>query len=413
MALSDIEVRRQIDRILQSGSLKGSGVHRQLLRYLAEKSLVGEGDGLKEYTVALDALGKPSTYDPRHDSVVRIQVGRLRNKLAEYYQNEGTADPILVSLPKGSFKVHFEQARPDARSQVSARWRRELIALRLGVILAIAWAGFATASLGRLHRELAPVAEAWNPELQEFWAPFLESKRPLILCVGTPLFVRVPNDGFFRSPAANTWEDLQETRLYRAFKKELPGWDSMPWYAFTGVGEASAAFLVGKLLGTRRREILVTRSNLLSWQEISDTDLVFLGPPKFNLQLQGMPVKQEITVETNGIRIVNPGAGEPGFLTDTFEPGPQFNGTTHALISRTPGLSGQGQLLMLAGNGSPDTMAAAQWLTQPWRAKELAGRIRLQSGKLPPYYQIVLKVHFRNGVPVESGYLLHRVLQVR
>ncbi len=98
----------QVRRILQSKALRTSEVHRNLLNYLAEKSLSGEADNLKEYTVGLDVFAKPESYDPRQESVVRMHMARLRQKLAEYYRTEGTADPIIVDLPKGAFKVTFE-----------------------------------------------------------------------------------------------------------------------------------------------------------------------------------------------------------------------------------------------------------------------------------------------------------------
>ena len=412
MNLSDTDVRRQIERLLSSKSLKGSEVHRRLLVFLSEKSLAGEGDSLKEYSVALDALGKQPTYDPRHDSTVRIHIGRLRNKLTEYYSSEGASDPIFVSLPKGGFKVNFEPASAGRTQKSGWRARRlALIAMAAVAIVSILWAVLATARLTRLQREMAPVAEAWNPDLEEFWSPILDSKRPLLLCVGTPLFASFPNNGFIRVPGANTWEDLRKTRMYSALIKPPTIAGGVPWYAYTGVGEASAAVLVGKLLGTRRRDILVTRSNLLSWQEISDTNLVFLGPPKFNLQLAEIPARKEIAIEPDGIRIANPGPGEPAFLPDHFSPGPNHDGITHALIGRTPGLSGHGEMVTLAGNGTPDTLAAAQWVTFPGFAAELARHVRLPSGKLPEYFQLVLKVQFRNGVPVDSSYVLHRVLK--
>jgi DNA-binding IclR family transcriptional regulator len=74
----------QVRRILQSKTFRTSEVHRNLLNYLAEKSLLGEGDSLKEYTVGLDVFSKPESYDPRQDSVVRMHMARLRQKLGEY-----------------------------------------------------------------------------------------------------------------------------------------------------------------------------------------------------------------------------------------------------------------------------------------------------------------------------------------
>src|ERR1700727_778030 len=99
----------QVQRIIQSKAFRTSEVHRNLLNYLAEKSLSGTADSLKEYTVGLDVFAKPASYDPRQESVVRMHVARLRQKLAEYYRTEGAEDPLVVDIPKGGFKVTFEQ----------------------------------------------------------------------------------------------------------------------------------------------------------------------------------------------------------------------------------------------------------------------------------------------------------------
>jgi hypothetical protein len=73
----------QIQRIIQSKAFRTSELHRNLLQYLSEKSLSGAADGLKEYTVGLDVFAKPASYNPRQESVVRMHVARLRQKLAE------------------------------------------------------------------------------------------------------------------------------------------------------------------------------------------------------------------------------------------------------------------------------------------------------------------------------------------
>ncbi len=81
-------LREQVDRIVHSDEFRGSEVLCRLLIYLAEKAASGEADKLKEYVVAIEGLGRPASYDPQQNSAVRIQVGRLRQKLAEYYRNE-------------------------------------------------------------------------------------------------------------------------------------------------------------------------------------------------------------------------------------------------------------------------------------------------------------------------------------
>ena len=84
MRLEAESVRAQVERLLRSKIFEASEAHRRLLQYLAEKTIEGSADRLKEYTVGLEALGKPESYDPRQDSIVRHQVGRLRQKLLAY-----------------------------------------------------------------------------------------------------------------------------------------------------------------------------------------------------------------------------------------------------------------------------------------------------------------------------------------
>jgi hypothetical protein len=400
--------RAQVERLLASKTFEGSEVHRRLLHYLCEKSLSGEADRLKEYTIGIEAFGKPQSYDPKQDSIVRLQVGRLRQKLAVYYQSEASGDPILVTVPKGAFKLNFEAPAPEL-APVRKAWSPKWLAAALSV--AVLWAAVATFLAVRARQQVAPVAEKWSPELEALWQPFLQSKRSMLVCLGTPLFVRFPGYGFFRDPKANDWQEIEKSDRITATRKALGVSELLPSYNFTGAGEASAAFLLGRLLATRKPDLLVTRSSILSWQQIADSDVVFLGPPKFNLQLQAAAMTQDIVVDPEGVRNLKPAPGEPAFLEDKIVSGRTSEGETHALITRTSGPSGAGELLMIAGNASADTLAAAEWLTQPWHAKELAGKLRTTSGQMPRYFQVVLKVAFKQGIPVQSSYVFHHVLK--
>jgi len=406
-------VRAEVDRLLHSKTFEGSEVHRRLLQYLADKALSGEADRLKEYTIGLEAFSKPPEYDPRRDSIVRLQVGRLRQKLSAYYENEANGTPgIMIRLPKGAFKLEFGPRHPHepaerrwALSQKLPLWTRAAAA-----VLCVVWAFAAT--FGYIHERRAGAISAsrWSPELEMLWEPFLHSNRSLVVCLGTPLFVRVPNLGFFRDPRTNDWSDVESSTRLQSLRHALGDPEIRATYSFTGAGEASAAFLFGELLSSRKRDMLFTRSNLLSWQEVSAHDLIFIGPPKFNPQLQSTVLAGDIVIEPDGIRNLKPRAGEPAFLQDHILPGKISEGETHALISRLAGLDGQGVVLCIEGNANPDTLAAAQWLTRADRARELIARLGSSSGKIPRQFQVVLRVVFKQGIPVESTYVFHHAL---
>ncbi len=412
MSLDAEVVRAQIDRLIQSKAFETSEVHRRLLQYLAEKSLTGDAERLKEYTIGLEAFSKPPTYDPKHDSIVRLQVGRLRQKLATYYQTEAAGDSVLVSLPKGAFKLNFEIFHPAdlAPATPPPDPGRKILGLTIALAVVAIWAIAATVSLSRSTRAVATV-DPWTPDLEALWAPLLQSHRTTVVCLGTPLFVRFPNLGFFRDPKVNDWAEIEKSQRLTEARKALGDKEIVPSYNFTGAGEASAAFLLARLLSTRKKDLLLTRSSIVSWQQIMDEDVIFVGPPKFNLQLQAAAMQQDIVIEPEGIRNLKPGPGEPAYLPDNMAPGKPSEGETHALISRTPGLSGVGELLMIAGNASPDTFAAAEWITQPLRARELIQHLRSPSGEIPRYFQVVIKVGFKQGIPVESSYVFHHVVE--
>ncbi|MGA9250503.1 MAG: helix-turn-helix domain-containing protein, partial [Candidatus Acidiferrales bacterium] len=98
---------RQIDKLAASHALHGSESLCKLLRYLAIHALDHPGTPLKEYQLATEVFGRPQDFDPQVDSTIRVQAGRLRAKLAEYYSSEGSEDPTVVELPKGTYLLAF------------------------------------------------------------------------------------------------------------------------------------------------------------------------------------------------------------------------------------------------------------------------------------------------------------------
>src|ERR1700693_2269422 len=95
----------QIDKIAQSHTLRKAESLCKLLRYLADHALAQPGVPLKEYQIATEVFGRPADFDPQVDSAIRVQAGRLRLKLLEYYSHEGMADGIVVEMPNGSYSV--------------------------------------------------------------------------------------------------------------------------------------------------------------------------------------------------------------------------------------------------------------------------------------------------------------------
>ena len=102
----------ELERISQSNSFRKAERCLRLLRYIVQTSLDGRSHELKEYTLGVNVFERPQTYDPRADPVVRLEARRLRLKLAEYYQHEGSDDPLVIDLPKGAYVPEFRFRSP-------------------------------------------------------------------------------------------------------------------------------------------------------------------------------------------------------------------------------------------------------------------------------------------------------------
>jgi len=110
------EVRAQLGRILASETFRGAGRVSRLLEYIVSKTLDGGGDQLKEYVLGTEVFDRQDSYDPRLDSIVRVEARRLRAKLEEYYQGAGANDAVVISVPRGSYIPVFESAAPESSS---------------------------------------------------------------------------------------------------------------------------------------------------------------------------------------------------------------------------------------------------------------------------------------------------------
>src|SRR5581483_9447987 len=110
-------VREELQRILSHALFSGADRRGQLLRYLVEESLAGRGASLKEVVVAMEAFGRNGDYDPKIDSVVRVEMGRLRSRLIEYYAQDGKNDSVRIDLPKGGYQAMFLASEPEPKKR--------------------------------------------------------------------------------------------------------------------------------------------------------------------------------------------------------------------------------------------------------------------------------------------------------
>src|SRR5690348_2860379 len=99
--------RHEVERVLSSGIFHRAPNLALLLTYVCSKYFEGTADQIKEYNIAIDALGRPADFDQKRDSIVRVEAHRLRKRLREYYETEGAGHEVHIEIPPGQYAPQF------------------------------------------------------------------------------------------------------------------------------------------------------------------------------------------------------------------------------------------------------------------------------------------------------------------
>jgi hypothetical protein len=397
----------EIDKLVNSHVLQGSESLCKLLRYLAKHVLDHPGLPIKEYQIATEVFGRSTDFDPQLDSMVRVQAGRLRVKLTEYYSSDGVDDPVIVELPKGTYVLAFhhraagsskphqhQSAMVETGSSASPRRNWIIATTLLAILLAVSVAAILSMVS---NRNPAQAGIARDPDgvpaaFRVFWNGFVSGDEEPWVIFSNAKFVGRPEVGL-------RYYDSQKDK-----DKNNPIFDH-----YTGVGEVLAVHELDHLFQTFHRQIRVKRGSLFSLDDAKNNNLIFVGSPLENLTLLEIPGTQEFVFHrvTTGRRV-----GDPEIINVHPQPGEQkeFLGTPasedltedYAVIGLVRGLDPRQAVLILAGDTTMGTQAAVEYVCRKSSVEELLLRLSVsQSGQLKPF-EAVLRVKVTRGVPVST-----------
>jgi hypothetical protein len=410
-ALGREQCFQQVERLTNSHSLHSSESLCKLLRYLAEHSLDHPGVALKEYQIATEVLGRPAGFDPQSDSTVRVQAGRLRVKLGEYYAHEGVDDLIVVDLPKGSYALsfHLRAHRPEGippsalvleggrKEQIPAlpvrTWAIAVVVLSLLLAVALITNAILLSQRTRTQTVTAPqVSSAY----QIFWNHFVTSPQQPWVIFSNGSFVGRPETGMRYFNAATD---------ARSFILDH----------YTGVGEVLAIHQLDRVFALFNRPLRVKRGALFSLDDAKNNDLIFIGSPSENLTLLDLPGTREFVFQRldsgprkGDLAIVNVHAQPNEPKTFLATPANQPTVEDYAVVSLLPGLDPSRSILILEGNSTFGTQAAVEYVCREDSLKELLDRLKVaRPGDLKPF-EALLHVKIAHGVPVVTDLLALR-----
>jgi hypothetical protein len=159
------EVRAHLARILESSGFVKADRLCRFLRFTVEAKLNGEGDQIKEYVLGREVFDRNGDYDPRVDSIVRVEARRLRTRLEQYYSGTGQTDTVRIEFPKGSYipVIHPAEVTATEIGGPQVVQRKRLGLWISGTLLLLALLGAAVFAEYRLRQPLTSEIVAVAP----------------------------------------------------------------------------------------------------------------------------------------------------------------------------------------------------------------------------------------------------------
>lgn len=346
------EIIAELDRVLHGRALHGSENLRAFLRFVVDKSIEDQEGQLKEYVIATEVFGRGQEFDPRVDSVVRVQAGRLRTKLHEYYEAEGKDDPIIIEMPKGQYTPVFlyawekreretnveasaalavdaalhqpdaaqamtgaairdangstldtaisparrdvtETPRVDDRLFVSTRrWQMATFIFAILTILFGALAFFYRARAIEPPNPVKGESEALDRrEIDPLWGDLLRSTEPVLVVYSNTLFRGTAEGGMRLLKSLDApGSSLGSPSIPQS---ETERSKEPVTELYTGIGEVMGSYFLGDFFARMRHASRVKRSLLLTWEDLKTENIVVLGSPAENFFLRDLPQKQD------------------------------------------------------------------------------------------------------------------------
>jgi hypothetical protein len=424
--LSAERSQEQLQRILHSSTLRNSATLQQLLQFLVTRSMEGNPDTLKEYTIGVEAFGRKSDFDPKTDTIVRVQTHRLRQKLKEYYEQEGIHDPILVEIPKGHYCPIF-RPRVDSQTQRNLdhysldsvtdagthtgppppreeepksanpaetsdhSWLRKplfgpfamtaalLVAFVAGYFagnyraqLTVADGSFAADRSSSIHTDSDPV--------KTFWAAFLNNDPAPIIAYPNAVFLLDDSNDLlrFRQGASDNRGARVDKHLAREFASNptLVANAGQLYYedGYTGTGELEGVATLTTLFAQMGLKPIIKTSRNITPEDLQQHSVILLGSPFQNIAVAQLFASGDFSFQNpdshreqwrGQITNAHPENNESSTYHTERDPDTQILKRDYSLVSIQPGVVAGRNIAILGGLDTKGTEGVTRFITSP------------------------------------------------
>lgn len=407
-----------IERITASPPFQKSGRMRELLRFLAARSIRGQIQNISEQRIGSAVFGKPQDYSVVEDSTVRVHVRQLRLKLHEYFDGEGRGETSVVEIPKGAYTPLFrsrEEAIPTLPVQVVERdapqfWLRVLpwvLAALFLVTNLIVWFHVRAVETPPAPWPLDTLFQQGNRPVQVVVADISYGMTRLVDEQQVTLEQYLSPDYRRGQMSSNAHPTPREARVTKYLSNSL----------LTSYADLVAVSTLIRISGNARDLLAIRSARDLRPRDLEQGGFVFIGSPSSNPWVSYFQDKLNFK-EREGVvgespkcfQNMHPKAGEQ----DTYC-GLNFTGNSgedYATISMLLGPNGRDSVLILQGLQQEGTEAAGLFLADASSRKSLQRALGITGVPSQPiYFEALIRTHAVAGAPNATSIIATRLLR--
>lgn len=433
--ISPEEKQRAVDAVLRSHTFARCDQLKRFLQYICAQDIAGKADQIHEYSIAVEALGRPADYSPVGDSSVRTRAHALRQKLQEYYDVEDPAAELRIDVPKGAYNPHFFFLAASAPPPAILLPPPAPVLVPMPRPAATWWKPFLTGSLSAalltallailVRRSAIPGSNAVDPVVARAWGAMLTPGQQVEVYIATPpaMLLHSYKDGELPPAPAPLLPAGKEISSWYDGLEMMDGGGKLYMHMTQDVflfGDALAGSSAVQLL-SRAGALpqVIPESNLRAFA-LRGRNVVLIGSPNYSplagrflmntpFSVHYDPVSREEVVSDGAPghgarRIFRPAHNELGMLTKAY-------GLITVLPSQSSG-EGGAQTLVFSGITSAGPQAALEFFRSPEGLRLLEAKFQKEGyRRFPPAYQVVVRCSLDHNLALNWDYETHQVMK--
>jgi hypothetical protein len=436
-ALSELELPYSetcwalLERLLASPQLKRAARLREFLLYVGQRSIKDGLDQIHEQEIGANVFGRPADYDTSLDNIVRVNASELRKRIEDYFESDGASEPLIMEIPRGSYKPVFRQraveptiqmAEADevitgaqltgdaARISSPTRTTLERWLLMLAAALIVVLSTSCIILWTENHTLQRSLNNPWQntPAVGSFWSGILSTRPNTDIILADTSFALIEDITKRPIPlgdylSRNYVNKVQSPDLSQDRRADL----GMIMQRNNGsLGDFRAAQRI-LALDPPGKNFHMYSARDYTPALVKQDNIILIGARKSNPWDDLFESGMNFTAQYDSDRTVDyirnkvPAAGEQ----EIYIPSPSASNGGYCVVAYMPNPQQSGKVLMIAGTDSAATEGGGDFLTSEDQLSRFQKTLHVTT---LPYFEAVLKTTNLNGTPIDATVVAYR-----